>query len=257
MNRKLLSELDSSTGLLLLFDFDGTLVDIAPTPEAINVPPELKIMLRQLVERENTNVAIISGRSLYELQEYFPPSVMVAFAACHGCQLQMPGEVEQSILDDGALQQDLDEFAANLNEMSNWPGIIIEHKGCAVAMHYRLADRTTVEHAHEEFYSMAENLSNYEDMEIIEGKEVLEIRPAGMNKGIAVDFLSENFLPTDDALVVYFGDDTTDLDGFDAMFEGSLKVAIGDKIAAQADYVLASPAELWELIKGLIDGGNT
>ncbi|MBN2378291.1 trehalose-phosphatase [candidate division WOR-3 bacterium] len=249
---KILELLKSSKGLLLLFDFDGTLVDIAPTPDRIVMPPDLKLLLRKLVERPSINVAILSGRSLIELQEYIPANILLAFAGCHGCELQMPGEVEQSILDDEDIQRDLDEFAASLEELSDWPGIIIEHKGCAVAMHYRLADKTTIEHAQEEFYSRAEQLSNYEEMEIIEGKAVLELRPSGMHKGIAVEFLAENFLPSDGALVAYFGDDTTDLDAFTALPENSLKVAVGQKIAKEANFVLASPAEVVQLIKELL-----
>jgi len=242
---ELLNRLKSSSGLLLLLDFDGTLVDIAPTPE-------LKIILRQLLERPMTYVAILSGRSLLELQEFIPSTIPVALAGCHGCELQMPGELEQSILDDEKIQQDLDDFAASLEELADWPGIIIEHKGCAVAMHYRLADETTVEHAFEEFYSKAEVLENYEEMEIVEGKDVMELRPSGTNKGIAVSFLVENFRPSDNALIVYFGDDTTDLDGFDALPEGALRVSVGEKLADQADYVLSSPDELLELIRGLL-----
>jgi len=250
---ELFDVIKSSSGLLLLFDFDGTLVDIAPTPDRIQPSPDLKLLLRQLVERPLTNVAILSGRSLMELQEYIPASIPVAFAGCHGCELQMPGEVEQSILDDEDIQHDLDDFAVSLEELSDWPGIFVEHKGCAVAMHYRLADHTTIEHAQEEFYSRAEVLANYEEMEIIEGKAVLELRPSGMNKGIAVQFMVENYLPTLDALTVYFGDDTTDVDGFDSLPDNSVKVSIGTKIADKADYMLDSPSQLVELVRKLLE----
>jgi len=250
---KLFELLKSSPGLLLLLDFDGTLVDIAPTPDSITPPPELKILLRQLLERPLTNIAILSGRSLSELQEFIPSTIPVALAGCHGCELQMPGELEQSILDDEAVQQDLDDFATSLEELAEWPGILVEHKGCAVAMHYRLADGTTIEHAVEEFYSKAEALPNYEEMEIIEGKAILELRPSGMNKGIAVEFLVENFRPSNDALVVYFGDDTTDVDGFEALPEGAIRVAVGTKLAKDADYVLDSPAELLEIMHKLLE----
>lgn len=249
---ELLNRLKTASSLLLLFDFDGTLVDIASTPDKIEVTPELKLMLRQLAERPFTNAAVLSGRSLTELHEYLPASIPLAFAGCHGCELQMPGEVEESILDDEEIQFDLDEFALSLEELSDWPGIIIEHKGCAVALHYRMADATTIEHATEEFYNRAEQLPNYEEMEIIEGKMVLELRPSGMHKGIAVEFMAQNFMPTIESLLVYFGDDTTDLDGFNALPEGSIKVAIGERIASSADYVLDTPSELCEVIQGLL-----
>jgi trehalose-phosphatase len=248
----LLARLNAVNGLLLLFDFDGTLIDIASTPDKIEVTPELKLLLRQLTERPFTNAAILSGRSLTELHEYLPASIPLAFAGCHGCELQMPGEVEESILDDEEIQFDLDEFALSLEELSDWPGILIEHKGCAVALHYRMADETTIEHATEEFYSRAEQLPNYEEMEIIEGKMVLELRPSGMNKGIAVEFITQNFMPSVEALVVYFGDDITDIDGFNALPEGSLKVSIGEKIAPYANFILDSPDELIQVIKELL-----
>lgn len=251
---ELLIRLRQAPGLLLMFDFDGTMIDIAPTPDAINVPPEFKILLRSLADIEDTNVAIVSGRSLPELQEYIPNTIPVALAGCHGGQLQMPGEVEESILDDEDIQHDLDKFAEDLHELADWPGIIIEHKGCAVALHYRLADATTIEHAREEFYSRAELLDNYEEMEVIEGKEVLEMRPAGVNKGIAVKFLVEHNLPASGSLAVYFGDDTTDLEAFEALpEENALRVAIGEKITERADFVLESPAELLQLVKELIE----
>lgn len=250
---ELLERLKASRGLLLLLDFDGTLVKIAPTPDSVQVSPDLKLLLRRLLERPMTRVAILSGRSLAELQEFFPATVVVALAGCHGCELQMPGEVEESILEDEEVKHDLDELAAILEEeLSEWPGILVEHKGCAVALHYRLADQTTVEHATEEFYSKAENLPTYEEMEIIEGKDVLELRPHGMNKGIAVEYLVQNFLPGPDAVVVYFGDDTTDLDGFKALPETGIKVSVGKKLSKHADYVLSSPDHLITILKELI-----
>jgi len=259
MNSKeeLLVKLKASAGLLLLFDFDGTLVDIAPSPDKIKPSLDLKLILRRLISRPGTNVGILTGRSLADLQEYVPANISIAFAGCHGCELQMPGEVEQSILDDEEIQRDLDAFASSMEELSEWPGIIIEHKGCAVAMHYRLADKTIIEHAQEEFYTRAEFLPTYEEMEIIEGKAVFELRPSGMHKGIAVQFLSENYLPVYNALVVYFGDDTTDLDAFAALPDNSIRVAVGKKIADKADCVLDSPSKLLEILKELLKSGST
>lgn len=248
----LAQKLQSTPGLLLIFDFDGTLAEIAPTPDAVVLNPDTVLLLRKLLERPLTNLAVISGRSIEYLRKHIPASLDVALAGCHGCEFEMPGQIEESILDDEEIFEDLETFALGLKDLESWQGIIVENKGCAVAMHYRLAEENQALHARDEFYSRASALKRFEDMEVIEGKKVIELRPFGINKGVAVRFLADSYRPSSDSLTAYFGDDTTDLDAFQALPENSIRVAIGSKIANEADYVLASPKELLETIRRLV-----
>jgi trehalose 6-phosphate phosphatase len=251
----LLERLRMADSLLLLFDFDGTLVEIAPSPDGIKPHPELLRLLERLSERPMTNVAVLSGRTLQQLETYIPSTLNVALAGSHGAQVRMPGDKDKvvSLFNSPDTIKELSLFAASIAPLSDLPGILIEEKGTSIAMHYRLAEPEIAGDACRRFISQAEQLKNFKDLEILEGKMVLEIRPKDVNKGSAVRFLCREFLPSEQALVACFGDDVTDIDAFRALPQGSIRIAIEKTIANLADYMLESPQELLEIIRRLLE----
>ena len=119
----------------LFLDFDGTLVELAETPGAIEVPPALGPMLERLRRRLRGRLAIVSGRSLADLERHLP-AAGIAFSGSHGLELGLADGTRLPLsapigLDD--VRDRVRAFAAGT------PGLIVEEKPAGIALHYRLA----------------------------------------------------------------------------------------------------------------------
>jgi trehalose 6-phosphate phosphatase len=79
----------NSSDLALFLDIDGTLLELAPTPNAVEVPPPLPKLLSSLAERLDGALALVSGRELHEIDRLFAPYQFYG-AGAHGCELRMP-----------------------------------------------------------------------------------------------------------------------------------------------------------------------
>jgi trehalose 6-phosphate phosphatase len=248
--------LDRASALFL--DVDGTLLDIAPRPELVEVPPDLPSLLARLAEQRGGALALISGRSLADLGRLFPAWCGAA-AGLHGAERRdATGTVAGSGLDlaDHAAAAAIDRLRPRLREYAAAaPGVRLEDKGMALALHYRQApDRQA------EIRALAEALIAEAggSLALIAGKMVFEFRPAHRTKGHAIAaFLAEP--PFRGRSPVFLGDDVTDEDGFaEVNRRGGRSIRIGDPIAATlAAYALPSvAAALTWLAAGLPPTGN-
>jgi len=192
----------SSTALLL--DVDGTLLDIAPTPDAVVVPPELRQILGDLIERSGGSVALVSGRAIHTLDRLFSPLIVPAIGG-HGAEMRLsPGasNVETSpIVLPRSLRERLHRLAATD------PRVILEDKSHSMALHYRLTPE------HETFLktAMREIVAGEHagTVELLFGKYVIDIKPKQFSKGLAVCELMCH-QPFADRTPLFIGDDTTD-----------------------------------------------
>ena len=216
-----------ANGWALFLDVDGTLLDIAHRPDAVTVSPALKDEL-QLAHRLNGGaVALISGRSLADLDRLFVPLLYPA-AGQHGLERRnSAGHVARST---GTMAL-IDIAAQTLASQARMhPGILVEHKGLSLALHYRNAPdlrewvRITMQ---------ALLLGLGAGFQLVEGKMLCELKPDGRDKGTAIaDFMLET--PFTGRLPVFIGDDVTDEDGFMVVnIAGghSIKVGIGTSVA--------------------------
>ncbi|NLI99159.1 trehalose-phosphatase [bacterium] len=251
-NEELFNILRNARSRLLMFDFDGTLVDIAPTPGSIKPSRDLGDLLNSLSKKTLTNVCVISGRIISDLVNYLRDVKGIALAGCHGAEIKIPGKRKILLADQDKIQSLITQLREYLKPFFNEPGIIIELKPFSLAMHFRLAEEQLKTRAKKEFIARAKKLNGNGDMEFLEGKMVLEFKPKYVNKGLAVKYILKHFIPEKDSLCVYFGDDTTDLDAFAALPERSIKVAVGEKITGKADYNIHSPEDLRNLIRRLV-----
>ena len=218
----------------LFLDFDGTLVDIAPEPDQVAVPEGLTDLLARLSIHLEGALAIVSGRELADLDHYLEP-LQLPVAAQHGAaQRNAKGEITQVA---APHLQDIQRVALALaNEHS---GLRVEIKSAAIALHYRQAPQL------EELclLTMAEAVKRTPGVEIIHGKCVFEVKPAGVSKGRAIQaFMAQ--APFAGRVAVFAGDDTTDESGFPvitAMGGLGIKVGAGNSLA---EYRCASPAAL-------------
>jgi trehalose 6-phosphate synthase len=206
----------------LFLDVDGTLVAIAPTPEAVRVDAGLIRILDSL--RRRVPIALVSGRPLADIDALFAPLVLPA-AGTHGNQRRRAdGSIERHApvhLVDG-LHRPLEEFVVS------HPGARLEDKGASLALHWRLAPEIEAE-----ALRCVEDLARRRPaLRLLRGKMVAELAPSGHDKGGAIAaFLAEP--PFAGRRPVFVGDDVTDEDGFATVERlGGVTALVGDRPSA-------------------------
>ena len=120
----------------ILLDIDGTLLDLMPTPREVWVPPGLSETLKALVECTSGALALVSGRSLNDIDLIFAPDVFRAVAG-HGAEMRLSVDSEADDVHAPPLDKELKRRLAAIAKLS--PGILLEDKGYSLALHYRLA----------------------------------------------------------------------------------------------------------------------
>ncbi len=238
---------------LLLLDFDGTLAAIAPSPDAVALRPRTRRALRALARRRDFRVTVISGRALADLRPYLRGIGGVLAVGNHGLEfsggggwLQVPSRTRRRAL---SLRTLLGAFAKKCRvDFMGLPGVLVEDKGFAVAIHYRnLESRYTP--------AFREGLrflrGHYRNSPLVwrRGKKVWEILPdIRWSKGLAALDLEKRF---PGALPLAVGDDRTDEDMFRVLKRRGVTVRVGFSRRSGANYYLASQREIDALLESL------
>jgi len=197
----------ASQPLALATDFDGTISQIAPTPEGAVVHPDCREWLSRLSEILPL-VAIISGRPAEDVRRLVGLDSVV-YVGNHGLESWEAGEihVEPSV---SRQVEHIRRIAGAARRVLNSAGMVFEDKGAAYAVHYRQAPRPDL--AGEEAAALLRKLAAGTGVKVIEGRRVVELRPdVEIDKGTALfDLLSRHHLGS----ATYAGDDLTDADAF-------------------------------------------
>lgn len=223
-----LSALIDRGATALFLDFDGTLVALAPGPDAIQPREGLADRLAAVSERLDGRCAIVSGRGLTDIEKHIGP-LPLACAGSHGSDMR---RADGSALGAGApglpraIEQALCRFAAE-------KGLDYEHKPHGGALHYR-----SNPDARDAAHAFAEQLAAQHDWCAQSGKFVVEIVAKSANKGAAVrTFMGEP--PFAGSQPFFIGDDLTDEAGFSACSEfGGAGILVGARSGAQARFGL-------------------
>lgn len=221
--------------IALFLDVDGTLVDFAERPDAVVVDAALPALLRTLWRHLDGALALVSGRPLRGIDKLLGLDE-VAAAGLHGAELRYPnGRLVLASEESprmGSLRQQADALAIA------HPGILVEHKHDAVALHYRNAPdagplvRTEAE---------ALLLQAGPAYELQPGNHVVELKPAAANKGTAVDALMRT-PPFAGRAAWVLGDDLTDEHAFAcANALGGVSIIVGPRRPTLARHALADP----------------
>src|SRR5436305_11693884 len=206
----------------LLLDIDGTLLDFAPTPREVWVPPGLAKTLNRLLERTSGALALVSGRSLNDIDLIFAPAEFPAVGG-HGAEMRIMVDNEAVASHAPPMDKELKKRLAAIAQLS--PGILLEDKGYSLALHYRLAP-----HAEKAIYEAVSliraDLPNA-PIEVLPGKCVCEIKHSGFNKASGVRELMTHE-PFKGRRPVFIGDDVTDETVFAIMPDlGGLAFSVG------------------------------
>lgn len=228
----------------LFLDYDGTLVDLAETPEAARPPQGLVPLLQRLAVSLDGAVAILSGRTVADIDRMLAP-LEATVGGVHGAEMRMA---------DGALEcletpEELTGIRTLCKALGReTPALRVEDKGQAIAVHFR-----AVPEAEERVGRVLQAaLATSRELELIHGKMVYEVRRPGMHKGAVLQRLMQR-APFRDRIPLMIGDDRTDEDAFAMALQlggSAIKVGEGETVATSR---LADPDAVRHLLARAVE----
>lgn len=228
----------SLAGHALYLDIDGTLLDIASTPDGVEVPADMVPLLQRLSLKLDGAVAFVSGRTVAGIDALFRPLQLPAVGV-HGGEVRFGGG---AVITDEAIVAELQRAQPLLREaIAPITGAWIEDKRCAIALHYR-----SVPERGREVLKVAElTVAGLgPDFATLVGKCVVEIRPRQLTKGAGMRRLMEQ-APFRGRSPIFAGDDVTDEDAFELVNQlGGISVRVGAPARTAAAFTLADPEQL-------------
>lgn len=242
---ELINIAENSKRILILLDFDGTLVPIAENPD-IAIPDEkLLEILNKLQSKNEITTAIVSGRNKEFLQHWFG-SMAITLCAEHGIWIKEPYGDWRTV---DFLKNNWKEKLLPLLELyvDRTPGAILEQKDYSLAFHFRNSDPDLVPiRIRELIDALIHQISNL-NLCVMEGKKVIEIKNAGIDKGsFALKMIKNNEYD----LIIAIGDDTTDEYLFSSLPENAYSIKVGSE-PSKARFYIDSVFEVRELLDKL------
>jgi trehalose 6-phosphate phosphatase len=234
--------------MAILLDIDGTLLELKPTPREVFVPEGLSATLNGLREKTSGAMALVSGRSLNDIDLIFAPDQFPAVGG-HGAEMRLGSSDEAVAVHAPPLDKELKRRLATIAKLS--PGILLEDKGYSLALHYRLAP-----HAEKAIYEAVSliraDLPNA-PIEVLPGKCVCEIKHSGFTKATGVRELMTHE-PFKGRRPLFIGDDITDETVFAIMpdFDG-LAFSVGRRAQGVAGH-FDSPNDVRNFLAQLLLG---
>jgi trehalose 6-phosphate phosphatase len=195
----------------LLLDVDGTIVDIGPSPDEVQVSGSLLRSLGRLYELSGGAVALVSGRRIGDLDRLFSPLALPSIGV-HGAEMRVnDGEIFYWAK---ALPTDLRRRLADVASIA--PGVVVEDKDYSLALHYRKAPK----HAERlrRHIAAARTAFPAEPTELLLGKAMFEVKRPGISKGESIRKLMAH-APFSGRMPVFIGDDVTDESVFEVLPE--------------------------------------
>jgi trehalose 6-phosphate synthase/phosphatase len=219
------TELQRSERLAILVDYDGTLVRVEDTPELAKPDAALLGLLQELARCPNVDVHIVSGRGKATLEEWLG-RLPVTLWAEHGLWRRDPrqGEWRAAFTQDRTWKDTVRALMKRASDRT--PGSLVEDKGDSLAWHYRLSDPLYAEEEAARLKAAMADAFPHGEVEAVGGRKVVEARPHGAQKGLAVAAVRDE---TPTARILAIGDDRTDEDMFaTALAAGGLAISVGD-----------------------------
>lgn len=252
------NRLGTAKRILLLSDYDGTLTPIVARPELAVLPEETRKLLEQLKHQHRIKIGVISGRALVDLREKVGIRGII-YAGNHGLEIEGPSvnfihplaeEIRPLLrIIDGILTQALGTVR----------GVLVEHKGLTLSVHYRMVEKRKVETVRGTFNKIMVAPRSLGKIKTTSGKKVLEVRPAiNWHKGKAIQLIMKRYAKGGNrskVLPIYLGDDLTDEDAFEFLERsGGISIFVGEENSPTcARYYLKSPSEVAGFLKTLLE----
>ena len=236
--------------ILLLLDYDGTIVPIRKKPTLAVLSAKTRDILRHLAGQPNIFLGIVTGRSLQDIKSM----VMlknIFYIANHGFQIVFGRKNWVHPVAQYSLRSMKTIFTALKNSLRSIPGAMVENKLFTLSVHYRNLVYTPISHVKKIVERAVRSFS--ELCRVTRGKKVIEIRPnVDWNKGYAILKMLKMFNFTKKPLVVYIGDDRTDEDVFKCLLRSSaITIRVGRNNRSSAKYYVKNTAEVKKLLKSI------
>jgi len=244
----LADELRGAPRLVVLLDYDGTLVRFARTPEGAAPDDDLRKLLDALAKRPNTEVHVVSGRTRDVLERWLG-DLPISLAAEHGFWTRDPSTKEWCARKDlppewsARFTQLLREFVART------PGSLLEEKSASLTFHYRMAEPAFGSLQAKELRLHLGDLLKNAPVEILPGDKIVEIRPIGVGSSALVASLLAN--APENARLLALGDDLVDEEMFAALSPPHVAVHVGPG-PSRAPYRLSGPMSARAFLQGLV-----
>ncbi|WP_400193006.1 bifunctional alpha,alpha-trehalose-phosphate synthase (UDP-forming)/trehalose-phosphatase [Hymenobacter sp. B81] len=241
-------EFHSAQRRLLLLDYDGTLVNFHVNPQRVQPDEALRQLLRALTADERNHVVIISGRDRATLSTWLG-DLPLDFITEHGVWLRRRGH------DWGMIQALRNDWKRDLRpvlelHVNRTAGSFIEEKEYSLVWHYRKTDDELGELRARELVSHLSFVAGSTGLQVLEGNKVIEIKNAGVDKGVAASRWLQELQPD---FILAIGDDRTDEDTFRAMPRSAYTVKVGAHERSLARFHLPGPAEVRRLLASLAE----
>jgi trehalose 6-phosphate phosphatase len=237
--------LPEPTSSAFFFDVDGTLLELRPRPEDVVADADLRDLIERLQAACGGALALVSGRSIADLDRIFAPLVLPA-AGLHGAELRLPdgGRIATTPAIMDHARPGIHRFVAEHD------GLMLEDKGATLAVHFRARPDLAAE-----VLTFMRRFAPGDDIAVQEGKFVVELKPAAFDKGGAIATLLRQ-PPFLGRKPVFYGDDLTDEAGFTYVnkVEG-LSVRVGPRgTPTEARDHLEDPRAVRAQIRALLEG---
>lgn len=245
--RKFFREYENAQKRLLLFDYDGTLVPLASTPEQAKPTSTVLTLLYALSQDSKNRVAVISGRDRETLDSWIG-WLPILCSAEHGAWIKDHPYSEWRNILPLSSQWKKDVLSLLTYYKAGIPNSFIEEKEYSLAFHYRLSPQKLADiRIHEMLYTLQTLLAN-SPLHSMKGNKVIEIKNTSINKGIATFHYLSQEKPD---FILTAGDDTTDEDMFSVLPDSAYTIKIGDS-KSQAQFHMKHPSSLLKLLEILV-----
>jgi len=240
--RSIRARMAKAAALFVALDYDGTLVPIAENSGQTRPTEEMIAALASLARTPGIRAAVLSGRGLEELRGFLPVQEL-ALAGLHGLETWPPIRAHTGRIDVHRVRADLDRLLLSVKEkLGDAPGPRIEDKRHAVAFHFRGFPKTAAARMRAAVQAAFGEALEGSSLVLVPGKEMLEARVAGVEKGSCARAMQGKMAPGSLALVL--GCDLTDEDLFAAFARDGITIGVGSSKKTRARYVIRAQAEV-------------
>ena len=249
IRKRMFSNFKQSGNRLLLLDYDGTLAGFKDNPQDAKPDEQLYKLLDELNSDPKNDVVLISGRDRETFTKWFTNKKKdYKLITDHGVWLKSPGA------DWEALERLKNEWMENIKPIletfvDRTPGTFIEQKKYSLAWHYRKADPELAQIRVTEIDTVLTSLTSNNDLSVLKGNKVIEIKSSSVNKGRAASRL---LTANEYDFIFCIGDDWTDEYMFQELPETAYTVKVGF-VKTAAKYYVKNPDEVRDVLKGFLD----
>lgn len=243
--------------LLLLVGFDGVLVDYLGDPQTVRLSRARCASLSALARGSHVALGLVSGRRIRDLKQCATLGDRVYYVGLHGLEVEGPGVAvtRRDVIDD--CRDQVHEIAATVEpSVSSLPGVRIEDKEAAIAVHTREASSGDAVWARLHLLSTAAAVAGHDALRVLRGNHVIELLPnVPSPRAAAIGRIRQHLGEQTGGPVftVYIGEDVPHDEAFDAVVDRGISAAVGAR-ARQARFHLSSTSDVWTLIDRLAAG---